>query len=289
MVGVEDTGVTTKMVVGMMLIASSLFAQTRPAQPVNPDEQGAKRRYQITLMENVLASAVRHAAETMGRRIQSVSPTVVLLTGAARARGFVVPDYGVFFDVEVPALPLSVAWTMKVMERDFDVANSLEVLRNTLGSLTLTDAQRRDVDQALRRIELGVGPVGPGPGMPESEPRVRASGAVQAATVVPPPVATPGTLTPSPNPPAQDPGSEYTDVVKSELIDVMLQYGGPNLIGPDEWLTVAARDSYGPVNPAEIYDATTVVLRIKGSDLLAFRAGRLTQEEARKRVESREF
>jgi len=31
------------------------------------------------------------------------------------------------------------------------------------------------------------------------------------------------------------------------------------------------------------------VMRVKGSDLQAFRAGRLSREEARKRVELREF
>jgi hypothetical protein len=60
-------------------------------------------------------------------------------------------------------------------------------------------------------------------------------------------------------------------------------------IGADEWLTVAARDAEGPLNPSEPYDAVTIVLRIKGSDLAAFRAERLTREEARKRVEVREI
>ena len=54
---------------------------------------------------------------------------------------------------------------------------------------------------------------------------------------------------------------------------------------------VAARDSE-PGNrlvPGDAYDTTTWVLRVRGADLAAFRAGRLTLEEARKRVEVREF
>jgi len=53
--------------------------------------------------------------------------------------------------------------------------------------------------------------------------------------------------------------------------------------------TIAARDSFGPSYPGEPYDAMTLVLRIKGSDLADYRADRLTLDEARKRVEVREF
>ena len=50
-------------------------------------------------------------------------------------------------------------------------------------------------------------------------------------------------------------------------------------IGADEWLTVAARDSEGPPDPGQIDDASTIVIRIKGSDLAAFHANKLTREE----------
>jgi hypothetical protein len=260
----------------MMLLASPLLAQPAPMGQAGT-EQVIQRRYQITLMENVLSSAVRHAAETMGRRIQAVTPNVVLMTGTARARGFVLPDYGVFFDVEVPALPLSVSWTFRVMERDLDMGKSLQTIRDTLASLP--DARRKDVEQALRRIELSLGPAATAP--PPSEPRARAAGTVEAAAVVPPGAAAP--------PQTMNPDVDYTETVKNALIDAMLDFGGPMNVSADEWLTVAARDSYGPMSPGEIYDAMTIVLRIKGSDLAAFRADRLTREEARKRVEVREF
>ena len=121
-----------RMIVGLLLVASPLMAQTPPRQPAA--EQMYQRRYQITLMENVLASAVRHAAETMGRRMQAVAPNVVFMTGTARARGFVLPDYGVLFDVEVPAMPMTVAWTMRVMERDLDLEHALQTVRQASGS-----------------------------------------------------------------------------------------------------------------------------------------------------------
>lgn len=86
-----------------------------------------------------------------------------------------------------------------------------------------------------------------------------------------------------------DPNQLYTEAVKNALIDAMLDHGGPMGIGPDEWLTIAAKDAEGPLSPSEPYEAATIVLRIKGSDLVAFRADRLTRDEARTRVEVREF
>ena len=69
----------------------------------------------------------------------------------------------------------------------------------------------------------------------------------------------------------------------------MLEYGGVMALETDEWLTVAARDAEGPLSPAENYDPATLIIRVKGSDLAAFQAKTLTLEEARKRVEVRQF
>ena len=69
----------------------------------------------------------------------------------------------------------------------------------------------------------------------------------------------------------------------------MIRYSGQLGIGPDEWVTVAAQDSEGPLTPGQLYDASTIVLRVKGSDVAAFLAGKLTAEEVMKKVEIREF
>ncbi len=42
-----------------------------------------------------------------------------------------------------------------------------------------------------------------------------------------------------------DPDRQYTDAVKSALIDAMLDHSLSMDLGPDEWLTVAARQSEG--------------------------------------------
>jgi len=87
-----------------------------------------------------------------------------------------------------------------------------------------------------------------------------------------------------------DPNEAYTQEVRAAVIDAMIENSGQLMLGDHEWLTVAARDNTpsGPFvsgNP----DAVTIVLRIKGADVSAFRAGRLTLEQVRSRVEVNEF
>ena len=89
----------------------------------------------------------------------------------------------------------------------------------------------------------------------------------------------------------QDPAEAYTTEVKNSLIEAMLDYSSVSLgLGPDEWLTIAARDNEdGPFTPNGLTEAMTIELRIKGSDLAAYRAGRYTKDEAKKHVEVRAF
>ena len=77
--------------------------------------------------------------------------------------------------------------------------------------------------------------------------------------------------------------------MKDALVDAMLDYSGPMNLQPDEWLTIAARDSEGPVVPGQLYEAMTIVLRVKGSDLAAYVSKQISRDDARKRVEVREF
>jgi hypothetical protein len=73
-------------------------------------------------------------------------------------------------------------------------------------------------------------------------------------------------------------------------MDAMLRYSQSLALGADEWLVVAARDRGEPgIGTDDPFEATTIQLRIKGADLQAFHAGRLTLDEARKRVEVREY
>jgi hypothetical protein len=87
----------------------------------------------------------------------------------------------------------------------------------------------------------------------------------------------------------QETGDKYHDAVKLALIDAMLDHSKNLELKPDEWLSVAARGSEIGMTPGEILQITTVVLRVKGSDLADYLAGRLTKEQAREKVEVRQF
>ncbi|MEP6995924.1 MAG: hypothetical protein ABI968_15485 [Acidobacteriota bacterium] len=87
----------------------------------------------------------------------------------------------------------------------------------------------------------------------------------------------------------QDTGEKYRGAVKLALTDAMLDFSKNLELKPDEWLSVAARGSESALTPGEVLQLTTVVLRVKGSDLTDYLAGRLTKEQAREKVEVRQF
>ena len=86
-----------------------------------------------------------------------------------------------------------------------------------------------------------------------------------------------------------DPGQAYTSEVKTALIDAMIDYGTTVPIADDQWLTIAARDNEDARLGGDPYDVSTIILRIRGSDLAAYRAGRVSKPDVLKRVEIREY
>jgi hypothetical protein len=84
-------------------------------------------------------------------------------------------------------------------------------------------------------------------------------------------------------------GQKYRATVRLALVDAMLDSSKNLELGPEEWLTIAARNSEYALSTNEILNLKTTILRVKGSDLADFLAGRLTKEEARQKVEVREF
>jgi len=83
----------------------------------------------------------------------------------------------------------------------------------------------------------------------------------------------------------------YQNEIAGALANAVLDYTG-TLVGANEWLTVAARESildrrFVPGDPNDA--AITVVLRIKGSDLQGIRDGSLTRDDVRKRVEVKHY
>ena len=254
------------------------------AQGSRSEADQVKARQKISMMESVLESAVANGADSLMRAVRAVMPPdALMLTGAPSARGFRLEGYGIFFDVEVPAFRRSMAWTLRQMvdETGLGAAAAVNQLKTYIA--TVQDArQRANLDRALRRLELQVGPVGP----VQQDPSARPLGAstVAATTIAPaaPPV-DPAVI--------DDPNGAYTREVSVAIVDAMIENSGPLPLGDDEWLTVAARDNIRPdrLVPGDTSNISSIVFRVKGADLAAYRAGRMTLEETRAHVEVKQF
>jgi hypothetical protein len=250
-------------------------AQTR--QSVADQKQA---RYEIAQMERVLEGAVEHGVANIRDRLQALGPTELLISDNARARGFRLDGYGVFFDVVVPSLDTTVLWSIRTLDQN------LLGLQSALKELEAHIKQSGDVnlEQALRRIELQVDPL------------------LVARTSTPAPVAPgtrnlTGTVTASADTPQQaadpifaNPNETYRDEVTRALKDALLNHSSSLGIEPNEWLTIAAKrnDDRPRLAPADT-DAQTFFIRLRGSDLAAFLARQISREEALKRIEVRVF
>ena len=266
----------------VIAFASAVPAQAQSAAPALPQAgstsaapQNETRQHQVRMMEGVIVAAVRNGAEGLARQLQVAEPGSLIVTGTARARGFALEGYGVFFDVDVPQMKQSVAWSTMMLLRDA----RRQQLQQLLASNADPEVKRR-ARAELQRIEGGPVPIGPPTG--DASPVAQTAAGTVVAQTVPDSAAAPA-------PDTRDPNQLYTDSIKTALIDAMLNYSGPMQLAADEWLTIAARDSDGPLMPGAVDDASTIVLRVKGSDIADFLAKRITPEEARKRVQVKEF
>jgi hypothetical protein len=274
----------------VVLAASPALAQGgRPGRSA-PTEQD-NMRLQIAAMEGVLATAVH---EIHGAQLEKVAPGLLQFDGAIRARGFHLDGYGVFFDVDLPPLPRAAVWTFRVLDTPVRLDFELAQLRRQMASIS--DARlRQEIEQTIRTIQRKVtvsasGSFGVRPGDQASGgDAARGDGEmVQARTVPPGGMAPPAVPPPPAARPNEDPFAAYASELGQALADLMVQWGGTITLGPNDWLTVSARENQPrllPGGPAQM----ALTLRVKGSDLAAFKAGRLGLEDARKRVEIREF
>ena len=259
------------------------------AQAPRTEADQVKARQKISMMESVLESAVANGADSLMRAVRAVMPPdALVLTGAPSARGFRLEGYGVFFDVEVPAFRRTMAWTLRQMVDENGLGAAAAVSQLKAYIATVQDPrQRATLDRALRRLELQVGPVGPiGPVQQNAGPRTAGS-TLAAQSVV-----TPAAAAPQVDPTVvEDPNGSYTREVSVAIIDAMIENSGPLPVGDNEWLTVAARDNVRPdrLVPGDTSNISSIVFRIKGSDLAAFRSGRMTLEETRQHVEVSQF
>jgi hypothetical protein len=273
---------------GAVLLAVAIGAAPAWAQPGAPPQATTsaqmQARYNIAVLEAVFETAVQHGVQMLREGVQSVMPDMMILTGVPRARGVRLDGYGVFFSVDVPAVSPTVAWTVRTLnQNDTAAANAIQQLRAMLRAVN-DRRQRDELDRFLRQVATTWGIPDPNA---SSDPGAMPPPGVVTANGVSTTDAASASARPNV---IDDPFGAYESAVKQALIDAMLDHSGPLEIGPDEWLTVAARDNEDRrLSPSNVYDLATIVLRIKGADLAAFRAGKLTREEARSKVEISEF
>jgi len=255
-----------------MCVATGVAAQTpapREGTRSTAPSDAQRARYQIRMLERVLEQAVQHGAQVVAMQFRTFAPSAVLFTGATLARGFALDEYGVFFDVQVPSLRRSLTWTFRALNRNgLSLDDALTALRQHVQSLG--DPGARDaLEQALRSLEVRVGPLAP--------MRIGAgdAGRPAPATVV-----------------DIDPADVYASQIRDELVGVMLDHSGSLALGPDDWLTVAATgaaSSWVGAAVSAASAATAMMLRIRGRDLAALRAGDISRSEAQNRIHAIEF
>ena len=289
--------ISSSIVVLALACAAPVAAQDKPIAPAQEPQPAAKppinlgeMRHHIYVMEGALARAVDYGAKQLNREILTAMPGVFMLEGEARARGVHLDGYGVFFDVRVPMMRQSMVWSMRMMMDQDDAQTQAAITELRKGMQGVTDPQTRAaMEQAVRRLERQ------SPGARNAQVTPGVVGPQTASSTV----GGPATQTPAPRPPspadspwAKDPNRAYTEAVTRALVDAMIDYSTPMAIPAEQWLTVAARDDEGhdslaPQDPLD--EVVTMIYRIKGSDLQAYRAGKIDRDEVRKRVQITQF
>jgi hypothetical protein len=289
--------ITTSIVcVAIALAAMPAAAQNTAPPAQEPAVNLSEMRHHIYVMEGALARAVDYGAKQLNREILAAMPGVFMLEGEARARGVHLEGYGVFFDVRVPMMRQSMMWSLRMMMDQDDAANlaTINDLRKSLQGVT-DPATRASIEKAVRQLEMKAPgsqrnpQVSPGIVMPEGKnPPVGAAAASGVSNSRPAAMS----AAMADNVWVKDPNRAYTEAVTRALVDAMIDYSTPMAIGADQWLTVAARDDEGrdslaPQDPLE--EVVTMIYKVKGSDLLAYRTGRIDRDEIRKRVQVTQF
>jgi hypothetical protein len=263
--------------------ARPVSAAAERLKQISEERANAESRYQIGQMERVLEGAVEHGATITRDRLKSVLPPGdTLMSGEnARARGFRLEGYGVFFDVIVPPFETetTLSWSIRTLDQNaLGLDSALKVLESHIKSQGNTD-----LEQALRRVELQVNPAMLAA---QSSPAVpgagNATGSAAAANV--------DVIAAPADPILNDPNEAYRTEVVAALKDALLEHSSALGIGETDWLTIAARanDDRPRLAPADS-DARTRIIRLRGADLLAYLARQIPKEEALKRIEVKIF
>jgi hypothetical protein len=272
-----------KRLASMELAAIVIVSAAAPAmaQQTAATRALVEQRYQIGQMERLLEGAVEHGVTVTRDRVQALAqmPADMLVSDNAHARGFRLEGYGVFFDVVVPSFETS--WTVALRtldQNDLGLDSALRTLQSHIKT-----AGDPNLEQALKRVELQVNPGVLARSSVQDPPGAR--DATGSAASINADKAAPGD-----DPIMTDPNEAYRTEVTQALKDTMLAHSSALGIGPNEWLTIAAKgnDDRPRLAPADSSGGTRII-RLRGSDLADFLAGKITREEALQRIEVRVF
>ena len=153
-------------------------AQTEPSRPRrlrssrrrcrrrrdSPRAAGAEnRRHSVRMMEAVLSRAVLGGAEQLAEQLGNGSPNMSFFTGQARAHGFVLDGYGVFFHVEIPEMQQSLVMSVTTLERDMAVGGHAGVAaprggRGARGRVETAGGGSVEAARAAGRADAGRSP-----------------------------------------------------------------------------------------------------------------------------------
>jgi hypothetical protein len=263
-----------------LTLSAQAQVQSQPPTPSGPRAIGGSHiqaRQEVSALEGVLENAVRYGAQMLTEHVQNSGvPDMVMLTGMARARGFRLDGYGVVFDVEFPSIRRSVMWSMRALRPDRELLARMRELRGEMQGAGDV-AARQALDRDIRELEAQIKAYDQSAG-----PMVAAQNSAATAT----PSMAPGAV----GDPKTDLKGVYFNDITNALVAAILDHGAPLAVTADEWLTVAARESADRGFIGDPNDtAMTFILRIKGSDLQALQEHRLTKDEARKKVEIKQY
>ena len=270
------------MVIVGTVAAGPAAAQSSSAAIQTASRAAAEQRYQIGQMERVLEGAVEHGMTVTRDRVQALIQMPADLVSAdllvsdnAHARGFRLDGYGLFFDVTVPSFDTSTTWSLRTLDQnDLGLDSALRTLQTHVKT-----AGDPSLEQALKRIELQVNPAVLArtslPGVTGARMATGSAAAIAADKQAP-----------ADDPILSDPNEAYRAEVTQALKDAMLAHSSSLGIAPTEWLTIAAKgnDDRPRLAPADT-NARTRLIRLRGSDLADFLAGKISREEALHRIE----
>lgn len=262
-------------------VAPAAAQTAAPAAAARLTVQERQERYEIGQMERVLEGAVEHGVTVTRDRMQALAqlPADLLVSDNAHARGFRLEGYGVFFDVIVPSFETTWTWSLRTLDQnDLGLDSALRTLQTHIKT-----SGDPNLEQALKRLELQVNPGTLGRAAAPSVDGARTVTGSAASTGGGAPGGTDDPIMANPN-------EAYRTEVIQALKDAMLAHSSALRIGPLEWLTIAAKgnDDRPRLAPADT-DARTCIVRLSGSDLADYLAGRISREEVLNRIKVRVF